>query len=302
MHAAGAYADAEVISLAKTMLESCGITETVLNINSIGCAECRKSYYAALREYFSARVDELCPTCRERLEKNPMRILDCKSEVCSEIAKGAPVILDYLCHDCSEHFETLKAALESYGISYEINPRIVRGLDYYTKTVFEFISNDIGAQGTICGGGRYDGLVSELGGQPTAALGFGMGLERLILAMESRGCRFESSPVPELYIAPMGADAQAKASVICQSLKAAGHSAEFDIIGRGLKAQMRYANKTGAMFVVVLGEDEISSGVCKLKNMRTANDTPVSMGALEAELSKLVCEEKAQAEDHGDNV
>src|SRR5699024_1387290 len=121
-------------SLAKTMLESCGITETVLNINSIGCAECRKSYYAALREYFSARVDELCPTCRERLEKNPMRILDCKSEVCSEIAKGAPVILDYLCHDCSEHFETLKAALESYGISYEINPRIVRGLDYYTKT------------------------------------------------------------------------------------------------------------------------------------------------------------------------
>lgn len=300
--AAGAYADAEVISLAKTMLESCGITETVLNINSIGCAECRKSYYAALREYFSARVDELCPTCRERLEKNPMRILDCKSEVCSEIAKGAPVILDYLCHDCSEHFETLKAALESYGISYEINPRIVRGLDYYTKTVFEFISNDIGAQGTICGGGRYDGLVSELGGQPTAALGFGMGLERLILAMESSGCKFESSPVPELYIAPMGADAQAKASVICQSLKAAGHSAEFDIIGRGLKAQMRYANKTGAMFVVVLGEDEISSGVCKLKNMRTGNETPVSMGALEAELSKLVCEEKAQAEDHGDNV
>lgn len=272
---ASPYADAEIILLAASVLDGCGLDNVELHLNSIGCPECRSNYRDALKRYFEPHRSELCPTCNERLDKNPMRLLDCKSPICKNIAKDAPVITDYLCDDCREHFEKLQNILDGYEIKYALDPKIVRGLDYYTRTVFEFISNDIGAQGTVCGGGRYDGLIGELGGQSAPALGFGMGLERLILTMEAAGCEFEEPKTPDLYIAPMGERAQEKSALLCDAVRRAGYAAEFDIIGRGLKPQMRYADKIGAKFVVVLGDNELDSGEAKLKNMRTGAETPV---------------------------
>ncbi len=297
-----AYADAEVIMLAKAALDSCGLENITLNINSIGCPECRKSYVAALREYFSQYKDQLCATCLERLDKNPMRILDCKSQICSEIAKGAPVILDYLCGDCRTHFDKLKQILNGCKIAYSINPRIVRGLDYYTRTVFEFISNDIGSQGTVCGGGRYDGLVSELGGQPTPALGFGMGLERLILIMEQQGREFLEPKRCDLYFAPMGEAAREKAVLLAQALREDGYGVEYDLIGRGLKPQMRYADKIGARFVCVLGDDELSSGSANLKNMRTGEQTAVSLDSFKDGFTTLLINEIFETEGIEDAI
>ena len=263
-------ADAEVISLAKSIIDTAGLRGIKLIINSIGCPECRAKYHAALKEYFAGRADELCDTCRGRLEKNPMRILDCKSPVCSEIAEGAPVILDYLCEDCREHFEKLQQYLTAMDIKFEINPKIVRGLDYYTKTVFEFVTTDIGAQGTVCGGGRYDGLIETLSGKPCPALGFAMGLERLILTMEKQGLDFAAAEdTCDIYIASMGEAASVKAMQMCAELRADGVSAECDVVGRGLKAQMKYADKLGAKFSVVLGDSELESQTAELKNMQT---------------------------------
>lgn len=262
-------ADAEVISLAKSIIDTAGLRGIKLFINSIGCPECRAKYHAALKEYFAGRADELCDTCRGRLEKNPMRILDCKSPVCSEIAEGAPVILDYLCEDCREHFEKLQQYLTAMDIKFEINPKIVRGLDYYTKTVFEFVTTDIGAQGTVCGGGRYDGLIETLSGKPCPALGFAMGLERLILTMEKQGLDFAAEDTCDIYIASMGEAAFVKAMQMCAELRADGVSAECDVVGRGLKAQMKYADKLGAKFSVVLGDSELENQTAELKNMQT---------------------------------
>ncbi len=294
--AASPYADAEIILLAKAVLDECGLENIELNINSIGCPECRKKYHAALKEYFSARKDELCDTCRERLDKNPMRILDCKSPVCASIANGAPVILDYLCDDCREHFEKLKEILTANGVEFAVNPKIVRGLDYYTRTVFEFISKDIGAQGTVCGGGRYDGLVSELGGQKTPALGFGMGLERLILTMEQQKKEFLEARTCDIYFAPMGEAAQARAAVLCQELREEGYAAEFDLVGRGLKPQMKYANKIGAKFVCVLGDNELESGEVKIKNMRTGEESPALLEDINAGFTPLILNEIFETE------
>lgn len=294
--AASPYADAEIILLAKSVLDECGLENIELNINSIGCPECRKKYHAALKEYFSARKDELCDTCRERLDKNPMRILDCKSPICSEIAKSAPIILDYLCDDCRAHFDKLKEILAANGVEFTVNPKIVRGLDYYTRTVFEFISNDIGAQGTVCGGGRYDGLVSELGGQPTPALGFGMGLERLILTMEQQKKDFLEAKTCDIYFAPMGEAAQAKAAVLCQALREEGYAAEFDLVGRGLKPQMKYANKIGAKFVCVLGDNELESGEVKIKNMRTGEESPAALTDIASGFTPLILNEIFETE------
>ena len=262
-------ADAEVISLAKSIIDTAGLRGIKLFINSIGCPECRAKYHAALKEYFAGRADELCDTCRGRLEKNPMRILDCKSPVCSEIAEGAPVILDYLCEDCREHFEKLQQYLTAMDIKFEINPKIVRGLDYYTKTVFEFVTTDIGAQGTVCGGGRYDGLIETLSGKPCPALGFGMGLERLILTMEKQGLDFAAEDTCDIYIASMGEAASVKAMQMCAELRADGVSAERDGAGRRLTAQMNYADKLGAKITLVLGDSELESQTAELKNMQT---------------------------------
>ncbi len=275
--AQNARADADVIALAKSVLDRMGLKNIALNINSIGCPECRAVYHKALVDYFTPHKDELCETCQSRLEKNPMRIIDCKSPVCSAIAKDAPVILDYLCDECKEHFELLQKNLSAMGIEFSVNPKIVRGLDYYTKTVFEFITTDIGAQGTVCGGGRYDKLVETLGGQPTPALGFGMGLERLILTMQSQGCEFEQPPKCELYIAPMGENAAMAAASLVSELREDGLYTEYDLIGRSLKAQMKYADKIGAKFVLVLGDNELEQKLVRVKNMKSGEQTELPL-------------------------
>ncbi|MBQ4082060.1 MAG: histidine--tRNA ligase [Clostridia bacterium] len=267
--AADPTADAEVISLADDVLQTLGVRNMHLEINSIGCPTCRAKYQQALRDYFAAHSQELCGTCVGRLERNPMRILDCKSPVCSKIAADAPKILDYLCEDCKQHFETLQALLTQMQINYVVNPTIVRGLDYYTRTVFEFVSDEIGSQGTVCGGGRYDGLVEQMGGNPTPALGFAMGLERLMMLMDKQCCPFPENDTPDLYLAPMGAAAQQKAAVLAADLRREGFSVLTDVMGRSLKAQMKYADKIHADFVCVLGDSELEQGTAVLKNMKT---------------------------------
>ncbi|MDE6087844.1 MAG: histidine--tRNA ligase, partial [Oscillospiraceae bacterium] len=267
--ASSADADAEVISLAKQILDQIGLRGIELNINSIGCPVCRKNYHAALKQYFSGYQDQLCETCQERLDKNPMRILDCKSPVCQGIAENAPIILDYLCEDCSSHFEKLKSNLDLLNINYTVNPRIVRGLDYYTKTVFEFVTTDIGAQGTICGGGRYDGLIAQLGGQSTPALGFGMGLERLLLTLRNQGISLNQENTCDIYFVPMGENAGAKAMQLTAQLRQDGISAQTDVMGRSLRAQMKYADKIHARFTVVIGDNELEQNEAILKNMKS---------------------------------
>lgn len=274
---ASPVADAEIISMAGDLIKRTGIRSVSLHINSIGCKECRAEYHKALRAYFEDRREELCETCLSRLDKNPMRILDCKSPVCSGIAKDAPVITDFLCDDCAAHFDTLKDYLDSMGLEYVVDPKIVRGLDYYTRTVFEFISTDIGSQGTVCAGGRYDGLVQELGGAPQPALGFGMGLERIIMTMENQGCDFVEPKLCDLYIAPMGAAAEKRALVLTSMLRAEGFYVEMDTVGRGIKAQMKYANKIGAQFVAVIGDNELETNCVRLKNMETGDQSDIPL-------------------------
>lgn len=266
-----------MISLAKQIFDELGVKDLHLELNSIGCPECRAEYHKALKEYFSQYKDKLCDTCNDRLERNPMRILDCKSPACSEIAKGAPVVLDYLCDECREHFQKVKAYLDAANIEYIVNPQIVRGLDYYTKTVFEFVSDAIGSQGTVCGGGRYDGLLEELGGQHTPSLGFGMGLERLQLVMEAQGCNFPEPSRPDLFIVAMGEKATLKAVEIAKDMRDEGFSVVYDLNGRSLRAQMKYADKLGAKFNVVIGDNEVENKVVSLKDMATGESSEINL-------------------------
>lgn len=273
----GPASDAEIIALAKAILDRAGLKNIVLNLNSIGCPICRKEYHKALKAFFEPHRAELCETCQIRLDKNPMRLLDCKSPICAGIGKDAPLITDYLCEGCQNHFHKLQEYLTALDIEFVINPKIVRGLDYYTKTVFEFITTDIGAQGTVCAGGRYDGLIEELGGKPTPAMGFALGLERLILTMESQGCEFEPPKTCDLYIAPMDEAAVPVAMQLGQKLRYSGYQVEYDLMQRGLKAQMKFANKIGASFVIVLGETEMQTKTVKLKNMQTGEETELAL-------------------------
>ncbi len=277
-------ADAEVIMLARHVLDSIGIEKISLEINSIGCPECRKNYSEALKKYFSDNIDTLCETCKDRLDRNPMRILDCKSPVCSELAKNAPVVIDYLCDNCREHFEGVKNHLDAAGVKYTVNPQIVRGLDYYTRTVFEFVSGDIGAQSTVCGGGRYDGLVAQMGGPKTAALGFAMGIERLMLVLAAQSTELPKTQGCDLYIATMGEKATLKASEICFALRNDGFKVQTDIVGRGLKAQMKFADKIGAAFTLVLGDSELETNEIKLKNMQSGEEITASLSNISDEL------------------
>ncbi len=271
-------ADAEVIMLGKSVLDTLGIKNISLEINSIGCPKCRAEYTKALKEYFAKYTNDLCETCLSRLERNPMRILDCKSPVCSKIAEDAPVILDYLCDECKEHFEKVKTYLNNAKVQFVVNPKIVRGLDYYTKTVFEFITTEIGSQGAVCAGGRYDGLSEELGGPNLPSLGFAMGLERALLLMEKQGCEFPNDSTADVYIAPMGEKAEAKAIELCKALRDEGFSAVTDYSSRGLKAQIKYADKIGAKFSMVIGDNEIESGKATLKNMISGETQEVELG------------------------
>ncbi len=293
--AAHPAADAEVISLANEIFAFLGVEGIKLELNSIGCPECRKNYHAALKEYFEARKDELCPTCLGRLEKNPMRILDCKSPICKEIAEGAPAIIDYICEDCSDHFESVKKYLDKMNIEYTVNPRIVRGLDYYTRTVFEFVSTDIGAQGTVCGGGRYDGLIEELGGPHVPSLGFGLGTGRLLMLLEAQGIELPKPSGCDIYIAPMGSEASYEAAAIVADLRAGGISAQTDVVGRSLKAQMKFADKIGAKYTMVLGDDEIALGKAKVKNMDSGESTEMVLADLAENFMEFILRQETAA-------
>lgn len=276
----GPSIDAEVVNVALTLLKELGIKGLALNINSIGCPVCRPAYNEALRAFLDSKSDQLCGNCKERMQKNPLRVLDCKEEKCHEIVKDAPVMLDCLCDDCRTHFDGLKARLEAIGIEYAVNPHIVRGLDYYTKTVFEIISTDIGAQGTVCGGGRYDGLVEQIGGPSMPGMGFGMGVERLLLVLESLGAELPQPRACDAYICTLGEEASVKGFVIASNLRNAGLKAEFDHMKRSLKAQLKYAAKLGAAYVVILGENELQTGMAVVRNMSASEEKMVPIAEL----------------------
>ena len=270
------FVDAEVILMAKTFFDKLKISNLTLYINSIGCKDCRKAYLDALKEYYKDNIDTLCPLCRERLEKNPMRILDCKNDSCKTLNKNAPKILDYLCEDCSGHFEKVKTLLASAGVEYKINAEIVRGLDYYSKTVFEFVSENIGAQGTVCGGGRYDNLIGQLGGGSVPGIGFALGIERLLLLMDNIGAYTGENEKPLIYLATMGDKAYDKAFEIVNELRLKGVIAQMDLKNRGIKAQFKYADKIGAKFVGVIGETELLENAVKIKEMESGNEQMVN--------------------------
>ncbi|MFI3115173.1 MAG: histidine--tRNA ligase [Clostridia bacterium] len=272
---ADSSADAEVISIADTLLKTLGILNAEVSINSIGCPKCRPTFHENLKKYFEDKKEHLCELCLDRLDKNPMRIIDCKNEKCSEIAKNAPTSIDNLCEECHSHFEGTKKHLETLEIPFKVDTGIVRGLDYYTKTVFEFVSKDTGL--TICGGGRYDGLVETLGGKPTPALGFGCGIERLIMMIEANGQNFGLEPQVDIFIANIGDEANLYATKLTHNLRIAGFSAEKDIAGRALKVQMKYADKIGAKYSTVIGDGELESKLCTIKNMENGEKTEVNL-------------------------
>ena len=274
---AGPLSDAALIALAHSLFGRLGLKGLTLKINSIGCPDCRAAYTKALTAYFTAHKDKLCETCLERLDRNPMRILDCKNPECAEVAAGAPHILDFLCDDCKAHFEGVKTGLTAAGIAFEVDPAIVRGLDYYTRTVFEFVSTDLGAQSTVCGGGRYDGLVREMGGKPTPALGFGLGIERLLMVLEKQGIEFPAPRGCDLYIASVGDAARLEAFRLACLLRTSSVAAAFDEADRSLNAQMKYADRIGAAFTLVLGDDELASGKAVVKNMKDGKKTRVDL-------------------------
>lgn len=275
--AKGPLIDAEIISLASGFLSELSIKNISININSIGCPTCRKRYNEILRDYLKKYEDELCDTCKGRLEKNPLRVLDCKSPVCSKIAEGAPKLLDYICDECREHFEGVKKALDSLSIEYNIDPSIVRGLDYYTKTVFEIKTNlDIGAQRTICGGGRYDGLIETIGGNPTPGIGFAMGVERLLIVMEAENAYLPEQECPELFLGHIGDKAEIFALKLADGLRKQGKRVETELLGRSVKAQMKYADKINAKYSAILGDNEIEQGRVQIKNMRNGETKDTS--------------------------
>ncbi len=273
--AKGAQTDAEAIAMADTLLKKLGL-QVKLYINSIGCPTCRAAYNKALKEFFAPRLDSLCYDCKTRFEKNPLRLLDCKEEGCRAINESAPSILDYLCQECKAHFDEVKTCLDLANIGYEIDARIVRGLDYYTRTVFEFVSSAIGAQGTVCAGGRYDGLIEELGGNSVPAVGFAAGIERLLIVMEQTGVAIPEEEKPTVYLAGMDKACRQKAFELAIALRKKGIFAEIDHMERSIKAQFKYADKIGARYVAVIGGNELAEGVMNVKNMSDGSSEQVA--------------------------
>lgn len=279
-------ADAEVICLAYDFLDSLNIKNLELRINSIGCPKCREKHRTALREFLKPKYEQLCNTCKGRFERNPLRILDCKSEVCQELGKGAPMMLDYLCEECSEAFEDVKNNLTAMGVEFIVDPGIVRGLDYYTKTAFEFVSNSIGAQGTVCGGGRYDNLIEEIGGPSTPGVGFGLGIERLLLTMEADGIEIPEPEPVDVFIAVMGQKAKEYGLSLMRKLRLEGLKTEMDLLARNFKGQFKYANRINAKYSVVIGDNELNEGKLAIKNMATSEQRVVDINDIIEELKK----------------
>jgi histidyl-tRNA synthetase len=274
-----ASVDAEVIAIAMVFFEKLGIKGLELRINSVGCPECRKVYNKKLKEFLKDRLGLLCETCNNRYLTNPLRIIDCKEEKCNQALTDVPFMLDNLCDECKAHFDSLQGYLRAIGMDYVVDPRIVRGLDYYSKTAFEIVSEGIGAQGTVCGGGRYDGLIEECGGPSVPGIGFGLGIERLLLTLESQNKAIAAPPGPDIFIAGIDPDAAIEAFRLVYLLRKAGIGAECDHMDRSLRAQMKYSDKIEALFTMVIGDDEIRSGNARIKDMQTGNETPVRLDA-----------------------
>jgi len=285
--------DAEVIGLAVSFLSSLGLGHMVVHINSIGCPECRQAYQTALREFIAQREDQMCETCRQRMERNPLRILDCKVPTCQQALEGAPRIIDYLCEDCAQHFEGLKTTLDALQIPYEVDPGIVRGLDYYTRTVFEIIAPEIGAKSAVCAGGRYDKLLSEVGGPDLPGVGFGLGMERLLIALQAKG---HSIPEPDsrcdVFVVTGGEDAVSIAMPLVMRLRKQGISADLDHQHRSMKAQFKYADKLGARIALTLGEDELQKGTVRIKDMHAGSEEEQRLEFLEDVVSAMLCQEE----------
>ncbi len=279
-------ADAEIIAIGYDFLTSMGVTDLTLEINSVGCPHCRAEHRKALKEFLKPKYDQLCDTCKSRYEKNPMRILDCKSPIDQELVQGAPMMVDFLCDECKEAFEDLQKNLKALEIPYVINPKIVRGLDYYTKTAFEFVTNSLGAQGTVCGGGRYDNLVSEVGGPPIPGVGFGLGKERLLMLMEANGVEIPKPRDCDVFVATMGEKARLYGQKLLFDMRRAGLNAQIDDLQRNFKGQFKYADRLGAIYTVVIGDNELESGVATLKDMTKGEQSEVKFTELIDELKK----------------
>ena len=280
-------ADAEIIALGASMLNRLGITNVKLHINSLGDTECRKHYNSVLKGYFQENLVHLCPTCQDRFKTNPLRILDCKEDSCKIIIDKAPNTIDHLGEGCKAHFNGVLSLLDAMKIDYMVDPRVVRGLDYYTKTVFEFVSNDIGAQGTVCGGGRYNRLIEECGGDPTPAVGFGAGIERLLMTREAVLGKSEYQKSIDVYIGSFGEETQIMAAKLVEGLRKEHIQAEMDLLGRSVKAQMKYANKIGARYAIIIGDSEMASGKVNVKNMNTKDQTEISFDGLIDHFKKI---------------
>ncbi|HOO61016.1 MAG TPA: histidine--tRNA ligase [Bacillota bacterium] len=286
--AKGPSIDAEIISVLVTFFERMGLQHVKLCINSIGCPTCREAYHKLLREYFAPHLESMCEDCRSRYGKNPLRMLDCKEEHCHALAAGAPHLIDHLCDECKEHFNGLTAQLDALGIRYEIDPGIVRGLDYYTKTVFEFVSENVGTQGTICGGGRYDGLVESMGGQSVPGIGFAMGAERFLLEAEAQNIPMENPQNVRVYIANMSEDTIIPVQKLAFALRRKGIGCETDLMNRSFRAQLKYAGKSSIPYLLVIGDEEVTNGVAKLKRMSDGEEIEVKLQELDQTLSEIV--------------
>ncbi len=276
--------DAEIIDLAMKILAANGIGDLKLNINSIGCPTCRQAYHEKLKAYLQPKLDCLCKTCQERFERNPLRILDCKED--GDKLSDAPAMLDSLCPECAEHFEKLKKYLTALGLKYTVDPRIVRGLDYYTKTVFEIITETPNGNLTVCGGGRYDGLVQELGGPELPGIGFGMGIERMIMVQDLRSVAPVAPPVCDVFVVTMGEDARIEGMKLVDELRSSGVRADLDHAARSMKAQFKFANKLGAKKVVVIAGDELEKGVVKLRDMESSTEEELARSEIVSKLTK----------------
>ena len=277
--------DAEVISLAVQFLNELGLKDLSVNINSVGCPHCREEYNKTLKSYLDAKSDVLCETCLERKDKNPMRVIDCKNPTCKENIKDIPFMIDHLCDDCKNHFDKLQEYLREMDIRFVVDKTIVRGLDYYRKTAFEIISNDIGSQSTVCGGGRYDGLVEQLGGpKGISGIGFGLGAERLLLTLENNNIEIKNPKSTDIYIATIGDAAKTKSFSLIKELRDNHISADIDHLGKSLKAQFKYSDKINAKYTIVIGDDELANNAATLKNMETSEQTTVKLSELVDEL------------------
>ena len=281
--------DAEVISLAMQFLGEAGLKDLTVSINSVGCPVCREEYNQLLKDYLAAKADVLCDLCNDRRDKNPMRVIDCKNETCQANIVDIPLMADHLCENCKDHFSQLKLYLDEMDINYVVDKKIVRGLDYYKRTAFEIISNDLGAQSTVCGGGRYDGLVEQIGGPSGySGIGFGLGAERLLLTLEANGVEIGNPNHTDIFVVTIGDKAKLKSFSILKDLRDNHISADKDHLDRSLKAQFKYSNKINARYTIVIGDDELDKDEATLKNMETGDQKLIKISELVEELRTVL--------------